>query len=242
MRYAIFSDVHSNLEALEAVVSAYKKERIDEYYCGGDIVGYATNPAECMEIVQALVRQTVAGNHDWASVDLFSLEYFNSMAKEAIAWTGKRLDANHRHFLESLKLVYKNDFFTLVHGTLHEPRDFNYMFSDSDASMTFELMDTDVCFVGHSHIAGFFAYDRVAGITYSEAGSADIKSGNKYIVNVGSVGQPRDQDPRSAYCVYDTDKKKITIKRIGYDIGSAAGKIIDAGLPRFLAERLSAGK
>lgn len=242
MRYGIFSDVHSNSQALDAVIEAFKLERIDRYFCVGDVVGYGANPKECIEKVKALALISVAGNHDWASVDLFSADYFNPAAKEAVFWTKRNLDDNSRYFLESLKLVYKNEDLILVHGTLENPQDFNYLVDDSSAWSTFRLMETEICFVGHSHIAGIFFKDKDGWIYYRQGGSIEIKAENKYIVNVGSVGQPRDRNPDAAYCIYDSEKKEIQLKRIKYDIQAARKKIIEAGLPRFLGDRLTIGK
>ncbi len=242
MRYGIFSDVHSNVEALDAVIRAYKKEDIDKYLCVGDVVGYAANPKECIERVKALVMITVAGNHDWASVDLFSVDYFNDYAREAIFWNKRNLDDNSRLFLESLELVYKNEDFILVHGTLDNPQDFSYMTDSYIASQTFRLMETNICFVGHLHVAGIFIEDKARRTYYREEGRIDIKDENKYIVNVGSVGQPRDSNPKAAYCIYDTDKKEILIKRVAYDVETTRKKIIDVGLPKFLGDRLLVGR
>jgi predicted phosphodiesterase len=242
MRYGIFSDVHSNLEALNAVTEAYKKEAIDTYLCVGDVVGYGADPNECTELVKTLAMITVAGNHDWASVDLFSTDYFNPDAAGAIFWTKRNLDDKSRYFLESLKLIYKNEDLTLVHGTLDSPQDFDYMITSFAARQTFRLMETNICFVGHSHVAGIFIQDKDSRLDYSTEPVLSIKEGSKYIVNVGSVGQPRDGDPQAAYGIYDTDKKEVSIKRVNYDIQVARRKIIDNGLPRFLGERLLMGK
>jgi len=242
MRYGIFSDIHSNLEALEAVIQAYKKEDIDKYLCVGDIVGYATNPGECIERIKALTMTIVAGNHDWASVNLFSTDYFNPLAKEAISWTQRNLDEGGRYFLEQLMLIYKNEDLTMVHGTLDEPGDFNYMTDDDIAFRTFELLETDICFVGHTHVPGVFIKSENNHIRYREDNNTNIKEDSKYIINVGSVGQPRDGDPKAAYCIYDTDKKNIQIKRVNYDTQTTRKKIIAEVLPRFFGERLIIGR
>ena len=239
MRYGIFADIHSNLEALDAVIRAYKKEAIDNYICVGDVVGYATNPNECVDKIRAFARVSVAGNHDWASVNLFSIDYFNPAAKEAILWTRHNLDEESRYYLESLKLIYKNEDLTLVHGTLDNPGDFDYMINADTAGKTFRLQETNVCFVGHSHVAGFFIKD--SSIYYCEEAATDIKKENKYIINVGSVGQPRDGNPKATYCIYDTDKKEVLIKRVDYDIRTTRRKIIEAALPHFLGDRLFLG-
>ena len=240
MRYGIFSDIHSNLEAFDTVIQAYQKEAIDKYLCVGDVVGYAANPRECIEKVKSLAMATVAGNHDWAAADLFPPEYFNPIARQAILWTRQLLSQEDFSFLKSLKLIFKDKDFTLVHGTLDNPQDFNYLSDDYSAEETFRLMENKICFVGHSHIPGIFIQDADEELHYLDD-SCEIKGENKYIVNVGSVGQPRDGNPQAAYCIYDTDKKEVHIKRVSYDIASAKKKIIDAGLPRLLGDRLLSG-
>ncbi len=242
MRYGIFSDIHSNLEALDAVIEAYKKEAIDKYLCVGDIVGYASNPKECIDRVKGIAMITVAGNHDWAAVNLFSVDYFNPVAREAIFWTSSNLDEKSRYFLESLKLVYKNEDLTLLHGTLDNPRDFNYMTDGYIAEETFRLLEINICFVGHTHVAGTFIKDKQERIHYLRDDTININLEDKYIVNVGSVGQPRDGNPKAAYCIYDTDKKQVQIKRINYDIETARKKIIETKLPEFFGDRLLLGR
>jgi len=242
MRYGIFGDVHSNLEALDAVTSAYKKESIDVYLCVGDVVGYGANPKECIEIVNSLAMVTIAGNHDWAAVNLISCESFNPFAKEAIIWTRQQLDDNEKNYLETLKLLYKNEFLTLAHGTLDNPRDFDYMTDGYIAEESFRRMDSNILFIGHSHIAGEFIKDESDRISFKQEASFGISSENKYIINVGSVGQPRDTNPKAAYCIYDTDRKEVLIRRVEYDAKTARKKIIEAGLPVFLGDRLFLGK
>lgn len=241
MRYGIFSDVHSNTEALEAVIAAYKKESIDIYLCVGDIVGYASEPNKCAEAVKALVCFTVSGNHDWASVGLLSLAYFNYYAKKAISWTKDKLKEEAFSFLASLKLLYRNADLTMVHGTLSNPGEFDYMADSEIARETFGLMETNVCFVGHTHVPGAFVRKNNRQITYLKETRFKIAQDNKYIIDVGSVGQPRDGDPRSVYCIYDTDKEEICLKRVAYDTRVARNKIIAAGLPSFLGNRLLVG-
>lgn len=242
MRYAVFSDIHSNLEALEAVFGAYKKESVDQYLCIGDLVGYAANPKECIEKVIAAAMVIMAGNHDWAAIDLFSSQYFNALAKEAISWTKQNLDDSFRCILQSFRLTYMNKDLTLVHGTLNLPEEFNYLEDEDAARQTFALLTTQVCFVGHTHLPCVYVKDRNERIHYSETNVINIEPDNKYIVNVGSVGQPRDNNPQAAYCIYDTAKKEILIKRADYDKEKARQKIINAGLPHFLGDRLLVGR
>jgi len=242
MRYGIFSDVHSNIEALEAVMEAYKKESIDIYLCVGDVVGYATNPSECIKLVKEVTSFTVAGNHDWAVVDIFSIDYFNSNAKKAILWTKQNLNDQDKYYLSSLKLIYKNNDLTLVHGSLNKPEDFYYMTDIETAEESFSLLENNLCFIGHTHISGVFVKDKEQRIYYYDSEYIPLKEENKYIINVGSVGQPRDGNPLACYCIFDTDKKEVFIKRKDYDIKSTYNKIVKAGLPLFLAERLYWGR
>ncbi|MFA5116381.1 MAG: metallophosphoesterase family protein [Candidatus Omnitrophota bacterium] len=242
MRYGIFSDTHSNLEALNAVIEAYRKEGIDEYLCVGDIVGYAADPKECILTVRSLAAHTVAGNHDWAAVDLLSTEYFNETARDAVAWTTTQLSAQEKSFLKDLPLLYKNEDLTLVHSTLENPQEFGYIDDLNTAEDSFWSQETPVCFVGHTHDAGVFIKDRSGKVSYKKEDTINLSPGCKYIINAGSVGQPRDLNPKACYCVFDTSKKKIFIKRAPYDIAGAQEKIIAAGLPQALATRLEFGR
>ncbi len=241
MRYAIFYDIHSNLEAFERVLSAYEVENIDKYLCVGDIVGYGANPKECIKIIQDRKIATIAGNHDWASIGKFSIEYFNPYAKDAVLWTQKIIDTCEIDFLNSLDLICREDDFCLVHGTLLKPGDFDYMFDLKDAENSFNILDSSICFVGHTHVSGVFIKDG-ENISYSRKNTINIHPQRKYIINVGSIGQPRDGDSRASFCIYDNKEKAIQIKRTEYDIKSTQTKIINAGLPLPLAMRLSLGQ
>lgn len=241
MRYGIFSDVHANWEALEAVVKAFEKEAIDTYLCVGDIAGYGANPNECIKKVEALAKVCVAGNHDWASVDLLDMEWFNPEAAQALHWQRRQFNEQAACFLRSLEPVYRNKDLTLVHGTLDSPQEFRYMYSSDTAAATFALMKTPASFIGHTHLPGVFVAGEDNRLHYSRQSRVTLKENARYIVNVGSVGQPRDGEPSAAYCVYDTDKASIEIKRVPYDAGCARQKIIAAGLPHFLGDRLLKG-
>ena len=159
MRYGIISDIHGNLEALETAIDALSREKIDTYLCVGDIVGYAANPAECIEETKALTPHIVCGNHDIASSGLMGTSSFNEAAREAVIWTRNNLSQENIAFLKRLNYIYKNEHFILVHGTLEEPEAFHYMSDGYEAHRTFRLMgDTRVSFVGHSHIPGIFSH------------------------------------------------------------------------------------
>jgi diadenosine tetraphosphatase ApaH/serine/threonine PP2A family protein phosphatase len=240
MRYGIMADIHGNLEALEAVMEAFSGERIDSLICAGDIVGYGADPVECVARVRKTASAAIAGNHEWGVLGLTSLDYFNDFAGAAIVWTKDALDAASMDYIRSLGLVYESGAMTVVHGTPESPEDFNYILSEADAHHSMQFMKTAVCFVGHSHSPGIFSSGARKAVR-SAGNDVVLVGGEKYIVNVGSVGQPRDGDPRAAYAIFDTARSTVTIKRVGYDIKKAQEKILAAGLPPGLAYRLSEG-
>lgn len=241
MRWGIFADIHGNLEALNTVLTALGKECIDKYLCLGDIVGYGASPGECISEIKKINPVTIAGNHDWAAVNLFNTSYFNPHAKAAVLWTQQFLSYEDKQFLKRLELVYQKDELTLVHGSLDNPEQFEYIFDTSSARQTFELLHTGICFIGHTHTPVIFIKE---GEDYGYSFQARLKLNIRqtYIVNAGSVGQPRDGNPQASYVVYDSERGELQIKRIAYDIQKAQKKIIQAGLPRNLAERLEIGR
>lgn len=242
MRWGIFSDVHANLEACQAVIKAYQGQRIDSYLCLGDVVGYGADPLKCIKLVRDIAQVTIAGNHDWACCNLFPTEYFNPWARQAISWTRKIIGSAEIDFLSSLNLYYEGEDFSAVHGTLDAPQDFKYLFDFFQARDNFRLMPKTLCFLGHTHQAGVFIEEREGRIVWQNQETIKLQNGCRYIVNVGSVGQPRDATTLAGFCIYDSAERKIFIKRTAYDIKSAQKKIVAAGLPSFLAARLSQGR
>lgn len=245
----MFGDVHGNLEALEAVVADAKRQGVDRYVCVGDIVGYGASASECVDRVQSLTTQVVAGNHDCAVVGRTDLEYFNLFARDAVIWTRTHLSPADKAFLRDLPLTRVVDELLLVHATVHHPEYFGYIESEYSARLSFEAMEGDLAFVGHSHVPVAFVYDKEKKqISYSSgadlAKDADwaLDGASKAILNVGSVGQPRDEDPRSSYMVYDSQQRTVTLRRISYDIETAKRKIVAAGLPEVLGVRLQFGR
>lgn len=242
MRYAVFGDIHSNLEAFQAVIEVYKKEDIDRFICVGDIVGYGADPHWCIEEVQKINAEIVCGNHDWASVGRFGTEYFNYAAREAVRWTRGILTDGEKEFLGSLGLVINEKDFSVVHGSLDRPDFFYYIIDEKSAYRCFRNMEkTNLCFVGHSHVPVVFSMEDDV-IKYTYRNLIELKKAVKYIVNVGSVGQPRDGNPSAAFSIYDSDRMTVEIKRVNYDIESAKNKILSAGLPEFLGQRLVEGR
>jgi len=241
MRYAILGDIHANYDALSAVIEDMKNEGIDKTVCVGDLVGYGAEPAKCIDTIRRICTVCIAGNHDFATIEKTNIEFFNAYARQATLWTRQNITEEHKKYLEELKLVEDvDDCFTLVHGTLYAPALFDYIQTTFDAYLSLQVLEKPVCFVGHSHVPISFFLDEA--VTYSTDRLIRLKEGVKVIVNVGSVGQPRDDDPRAAYAIYDTDKKEIIIKRIEYDVEKAVKKIQNAGLPEILGERLRYGR
>lgn len=238
MRYGIFSDVHGNLEAMEAVEKALAGEKLDECFCLGDTIGYGANPSECIAKVKKIASVSIAGNHDWAAAGKFDIENFNQDAKDAIIWTHRTLSIEEKRFIFNLPLIYKEDDFTLAHGTIIVPEDFDYIRDISDAEENIKIQDTSFCFIAHSHIPEIYISNKG---TVSRQKTEKIRA-DKCLVNVGSVGQPRDGDARAAYCIFDSGKKTVSIKRVKYNIKKAQGKILAAGLPSLFACRLLEGK
>ena len=242
MKYGIFSDVHSNLEALTAVLTFFKKEGVEQALCLGDIVGYGANPKECIAQIRSLGGVVIAGNHDWACVDRMKMDYFNMYAREAILWTRQQLNEEEEAFLKNLEPSYQTELLTLVHGSLDFPEEFRYIFDAESATRTLELSKTPVCFVGHSHLPMIFSLGQDGYVRLSRSGNLKLQEGVKVLVNDGSVGQPRDGDPRAACALLDTDQQTVEIRRLPYDIRLAQQKILQAGLPPVLASRLSEGQ
>jgi len=242
MRYAILSDIHGNLEALEAVVKATKADKVDAYISLGDIVGYGADPIAAIKIVQSLnPKASIAGNHDWGALGMVDIDDFSKFAQAAIEWTAGILRDEDREYLKNLELMHVEWGMTLVHGSLENPESFNYILDTGDVYITMELMKTPISFVGHSHATAVYR-EKSGNIERLDSAKVKIEKGCRYLVNVGSVGQPRDLDPRSSYVVYDDLAATIELRRAAYDIAAAQRKIIDAGLPAFLAYRLQDGQ
>jgi len=241
MKFAILSDIHSNYEALQVVLADTKAQQCTNYVCLGDIVGYGPNPLECLEAVRALNCPTVIGNHDEYCASEIDLTGFNPMAADAIKWTRKQLSDEQRTWLRNLKYIRPVEGFTIVHATLDLPEKWAYVFDKLAASSSFSYQHTPVCFNGHTHVPIGF----VRGPTGIQGGlytKIKVEVGRKYFINVGSIGQPRDRNPKAAYCTYDLINNIIELHRLDYDLGATQKKIRAAGLPPTLADRLEHGR
>jgi predicted phosphodiesterase len=251
-RYAIISDIHGNLQALEAVLQEIESLRISEVVCLGDIVGYGPNPRECLDLVMTACRQTIRGNHDDAAVNPATAESFNGSARTAIMWTRSVLFRRHLDMLRLLPHVaYVDDRALCVHDC-PVPGPTDYVHDVRMAAMAFRGFETQVCLLGHTHVPTAFevasqhpedvimAKD-VAAFPLRDGQGVRFASRKRYICNPGSVGQPRDADPRASFGVLDLRRNTFSVHRVAYDVASAQLATSNAGLPTILAERLAVG-
>ncbi len=232
MKIAIISDIHGNLEALTEALAYLDTHPVDRLHCLGDIIGYGANPNECCELIRRHNAVSVLGNHDEALWNDELLTHFSPLAMRAMRWTRSVISDSVESYLRSLPLVATVDESTFVHSSLENPSDYPYLFSDDDARISLRLSATSMCWIGHTHSPAI----------YSEEGEVfAVAKGPRYIVNVGSVGQPRDADPRLSFGIFDAESYSYENIRLPYDVHTACKKIIDAGLPPRLGERLLAG-
>lgn len=245
MRCAVISDIHGNHEALTAVLADIKQKGIKDIFCLGDIVGYGAEPGKCLAEIGSLTDKIAAGNHDHGAVGLLDLSSFNLNARKAVEWTAGVLTLQEKETLSKLPLIIKSNTesgdFLAVHSTPNKPEDWHYILSLDEAEYQFEKFRENICFVGHSHQPIFWESDANSRCNIISRAHVRLDKAKRYIINVGSTGQPRDGDPRSAYAIFDSSKKEVTIARVEYDVKAAQEKIIKAGLPVRLAERLSIG-
>lgn len=255
MRYAIFADIHGNIEAFSAVIKDLESQSVDGFLCLGDTVGYGASPGECLRKVNDIGVLCVAGNHDRVTCEKDDISQMTKVARDAVLWTRKSLSTSFTSALGALPLKLELEEMTLAHASLDDPEKWPYILFNSDASRCFSRQKTQMAFVGHSHFpVCFMTPSPGEGSDTHPFGSVEsqeidvsdpvieLDDGKRYIINPGSVGQPRDGDPRSSYAIYDTDRGIIFFKRTEYDVKKAGKKILDAGLPPILAERLQWGR
>jgi predicted phosphodiesterase len=241
MRVAVISDIHANLYALEAVLSAIDREHVDAIWCLGDLVGYGPRPNRCCAAVRARADLSLAGNHDLGVIGRLELSDFSPDAAAAARWSRTVLDEDARGFLGSLPPSAEHGGVELFHGSPRDPI-WDYVLTDEAAEASFRLTSADVVLVGHSHVALALAWERDAlagGI--APGGSEHDLSRGRWLLNPGSVGQPRDGDPRAAYLVLDLGRRFASFRRVAYPVERTQAEIWDRGLPDTLAERLAHG-
>lgn len=244
MRYAFISDIHANLEALEAVFEDIDSQDISEVICLGDIVGYGANPNECVDLVKRQCPTTLLGNHDAAAVEILSTQHFNIHAKIAIEWTTQNLRRDVKNTLADLPLKSTSNILTLVHATPYEPNMWYYITSLEEAAFNFQFFDTQVCLVGHTHIPIIIVLDDQKELYVHQDITIRLNDipGSRLLVNVGSVGQPRDRNPKSCYGIFDTDTTEFFYRRVAYNLDKTQQKMKKIKMPEFLISRLEDGR
>jgi diadenosine tetraphosphatase ApaH/serine/threonine PP2A family protein phosphatase len=241
VRVAILSDVHANLEALRAVLADCAGQA-DVLLCLGDVVGYGADPEACLELLAERSHALVAGNHEYAVTERLDLDWFNPYARAAAEWTAARLGNATRAWLAALPVVREFGDATLVHASPAGPEEWDYLLSAEDGYAAFGAFATRLCFVGHTHVPGFWVAGSWGRRWQPRFEEVVLEAGCRYLINVGAVGQPRDHDPRAAYALWDDETRRVTIRRVPYDVAGAQRKILAAGLPAWLAERLVRGR
>lgn len=243
MKYGILGDVHANLEALRTVLDCFEREGVERVLSVGDVVGYGAAPSECIELVRAVGAQVVKGNHDAAVIGELDVLYFNNYARQAVRWTQSILTADECRWLAGLPHRIDGEHASLAHGTYHRPELYDYVQSTTDADPSLDAMERRVCFIGHTHVPMTLLRTEDDPLRTAQLVSdvVDLSDVRRALVNVGSVGQPRDEDKRAAYAIYDTDEERVSIHRVQYDIEREADRILRAGLPSMLATRLQLG-
>jgi len=244
MRYGIISDIHSNIEALNVALSNLTEKQVDIIVALGDIVGYGPDPEECVNIIMSKSIVSVMGNHDFGLNSLDYENYFNTYARDAIRWTRNRVSEQAKSFIKELPLFVEKEHFTMFHGSLSERNPFRYIISQGDAIDSFDNLKTPIGFFGHSHIPGVFSMGKDKKIEYTRGAPherIDLKDDYRYLINVGSVGQPRDGIPLGSFVIFDSELLNVEFVRFKYDIEKVYNKIIGRGLPPFLGERLFMG-
>ncbi len=243
MRFLIVSDIHSNLEAFHSVITdAQNSQGFDRIWHLGDVVGYGPNPEACIDLLREYDHIGVAGNHDWAVLGKIDVETFNTHAAAAARWTMGRLKDDHSEYLRGLPLQFQADDFTAVHASPRDPTR-EYVISKSAAAANLDYFHTERCLVGHSHIPFLCKFEEREPEFFALPTGTPVPLGSdKYIINPGSVGQPRDGLATASYCIYDSETEAITHRRVGYDIAATQQKMRLSGMSSYLIDRLAEGR
>jgi predicted phosphodiesterase len=244
MKIALISDIHANIEALEAVLADIETQKVEEVLCLGDIVGYGANPNECIDLVRKTCSLVLLGNHDAAAVGLLSTQHFNIHAKIAIEWTSDNLKKTGHDYLATLPLKENKFSHTFVHATPYEPNMWYYITSLEEAAFNFQFFETSFCFVGHTHIPIIIVLEQEKEVYVHPGESLEYGAlaNVRFLINVGSVGQPRDRNSKSCYGIIDTESKTFAYRRIAYDVQKAQAKMRKIKMPEFLISRLEEGR
>lgn len=243
MLYGVFSDVHSNLAALDAVIASMKTRGAERFVCLGDLVGYGAEPEPCVQKVAALADVCIFGNHDSVALRRESSSHFNQFARFAIEWTQSQISEESQQYLKKLPYIVEEGSYCFVHASPKSPADWNYITSLDEAQEAFEFFTTRYCLVGHTHSPVIVVQDELGqNLRVLDAPAYEAKDGERVLVNVGSVGQPRDRDPRASWCLVDDQLGSFEIVRVSYDIASTQRIMEQNGFPAFLVQRLELGR
>ena len=242
MHIALISDIHANLEALEAVLEDIEDRGVDMIGCLGDVVGYGCDPVACLDLVESKCRVKLVGNHEYVALGRIPSEDFNVFASESIAWTKKQLGDREIALMENYEIdtVIENAY--LVHASPLLPEEFLYILGSDAASAAFEVLEQNLCFFGHTHMPMIFSQASEGQLRRQTGHSFLPDPEVRYLINVGSVGQPRDNDPRACYAIYDSDEGEVTYCRVEYDIKRTQDKMKRANAPSALIDRLAVGR
>lgn len=238
----VLSDIHGNFEALSVVLKLFTEKGVQKILCVGDIVGYGPDPGRCVETVQKIGAKSVAGNHEWGVLGRTKVEFFNPLAAAAVRWTQKQLSPAQQEYLGHLPLIYQFGPIHMVHAAPSDPASWDYLTSLEDVAGEMGSFTQDICIIGHTHIP--IAVERVSGsnVQLILKDSFYLREDAKYLLNAGSVGQPRDGDPRACCLIINLTERWVSFYRLEYDIRVTQEKMLKAGLPAELAERLSRGR
>ena len=239
--FAVLGDIHSNLDALNVVLEDCRSQGVTDFLCTGDVVGYNACPHECMDIIRELGCPVVVGNHDFYVASQQNLDDCNPAAAAVVEWTRRQLSEDELSWLRVLPFTRTQMGITLVHSTMDNPENFGYVFDNLQAEANFLNQKTPVCFHGHTHCPMIYEKS-MNGVFRIDAQDFTLPMGRKYFINVGSVGQPRDGDPRATYVIFDPKERTVRYRRLAYDIEAAQERIRLAGLPERLAARLAVGQ
>ncbi len=242
MKYGFFSDVHANLEALKACIIDFRAEKLDKVFFLGDAVGYGPFPDDSVKLINDVASVKLMGNHDYAALGLMETDYFNQYAAESMGWTKNSISRKTIEIMTDFQLKHEFDDILLVHSSPREPELWHYILDMDDARDAFGFFQQKICMLGHTHRPYIVYQDKENDVFLSKQAEETLAENRRYLINIGSVGQPRDGDPRSCYLVYDQATGVIRHKRVAYNVKSTQKDMAKIGLPEYLIERLAVGR
>ncbi|NOY88726.1 MAG: metallophosphoesterase family protein [FCB group bacterium] len=242
MKLALISDIHGNLEALTAVLEDIENQKVDKIYCLGDVIGYGSDPCACLKLVEQNCDIKLMGNHEYVALGLISTENYNEAAKISSDWTKNQLTENDFSIISNFEMKHSWQDFLWVHASPFEPEQWHYIIAPDMAFQAFSYFDEKICFFGHSHLPQIYM-EQEDNFPRMQGGHDFLPAQeNRYLINVGSVGQPRDNDPRACYLIFDTEEDEVIYRRIAYDINLTQKKMSEQHIPEMLIDRLEVGR